>query len=72
MQTTLASGIKIFKGRNNRVFKGHRYHYMVRNSIFGIACGVDGHRMTNWFRTYTEASNAFRDSVNDITEEIEK
>ena len=66
MQVTLKSGIKIWKGRNNQVYRDHRYHYMTRNSIFGIACGVDGERMTSWYMTYSEASKAFRDSVNDI------
>ena len=66
MQTILKSGIKIWKGRNNRVYRDHRYHYMTRNSIFGIACGVDGEIKTAWHRTYSDAAKSFREGVDDI------
>jgi hypothetical protein len=52
--------------KDNRSYKGHKFSYITRDSIFNTAIAVDGDRVTEWHKSYSEAKKEFMDQVEDI------
>jgi hypothetical protein len=52
--------------KDNRSYKGHKFSYITRNSIFNIAITVDGERVTQWHTSFSSAKKEFVEQVNDI------
>ena len=52
--------------KNNRSCKGHGFRFITRRSIWNVAITVDGIRVTDWYKSFTEAKAAFAEQISDL------
>ncbi len=52
--------------KNNRFYRNHGFRFITRNSIYNVAIIVDGERVTQWHKTFSDAANEFRAQIDDI------